>query len=431
MTNELLLKNTEQYVRQLFTTRVDDAFTYHSISHTESVVKAAATMADHYHLPEEEKLSLLLAAWFHDAGYSKGKAEEHEIISQQIAEKYLIEYNVSPDIIAKVKGCIAATRMPQSPQNLTEQILCDADLHHLGTDDFVNQNKLLRRELNALNGEEISKKNWRRNNIRFLQEHTYFTDYGRSVFEPVKQQHLAALIEKVNSKKGKQEKDKTGIADRTDINEKNEGSNTVAKKNAAARPDEKPVAIEEKVKKDKEKESRTERGIATMFRIMSDNHVSLSQMADSKANIMISVNTILLSILVSVLFSKLQYYPQFIIPTIILCTVSLAAVIFAILATRPNVNKGTFNHEDVQEKKINLLFFGNFFKMDLPDYEWAMKEMMNDREYLYGSMIKDIYFLGKVLARKYKYLRLSYNIFMFGLVLGVAAFIIAFVVSAD
>jgi hypothetical protein len=69
--------------------------------------------------------------------------------------------------------------------------------------------------------------------------------------------------------------------------------------------------------------------------------------------------------------------------------------------------------------------------MDLPDYEWAMNEMMNDREYLYRSMIKDIYYLGKVLAKKYKFLRLSYNIFMFGLVVAILAFIVAFVVSAD
>ena len=69
--------------------------------------------------------------------------------------------------------------------------------------------------------------------------------------------------------------------------------------------------------------------------------------------------------------------------------------------------------------------------MDLPDYEWSMNEMMNDREYLYRSMIKDIYYLGKVLAKKYKFLRLSYNIFMFGLVVAILAFIVAFVVSAD
>ena len=109
----------------------------------------------------------------------------------------------------------------------------------------------------------------------------------------------------------------------------------------------------------------------------------------------------------------------------------LSAIIFAILATRPNVNKGTFTKEDIAAKKINLLFFGNFFRMDLAEYDWAMREMMNDKEYLYGSMIKDIYFLGVVLARKYRFLRISYNIFMFGLIVAIIAFGAAFVLSAD
>jgi predicted metal-dependent HD superfamily phosphohydrolase len=425
MSNQELLQDAEQYVRQIFSTRVDQAFTYHSIGHTEGVVAAANSMADYYQLPEEEKLALLLAAWFHDTGYSHGKAKDHEANSQRIATAYLEERNTPAHLIEKITHAIGATRMPQSPSNLTEQILCDADLYHLGTEEFAGQHKLLRRELETLTGEDISKKDWRKNNIRFLQEHQFFTDYARSILEPVKQQHLLALLDKDNGKKNKNAKEEKEeflpIAPMT----KKKNNEPPAEEPAPAPP---PA---EKIKKDKEKESRTERGIATMFRIMSDNHVSLSQMADSKANIMISVNTIVLSILVSVLFSKLQYYPQFIIPTIILCTVSLCAIIFAILATRPNVNKGTFSHEDVQQKKINLLFFGNFFKMDLPDYEWGMKEMMNDREYLYGSMIKDIYFLGKVLAKKYKFLRISYNIFMYGLVLAIIAFIIAFVVTAD
>jgi pycsar effector protein len=150
-------------------------------------------------------------------------------------------------------------------------------------------------------------------------------------------------------------------------------------------------------------------------------------MADSKANIMISVNTIVLSIMVSVLLGKLQFYPEFIIPTIILVLVCLTATVFAILATRPNISRGTFTREDIQNKQINLLFFGNFYNMELPDYDWAMKEMMKDKDYLYGSMIKDIYFLGVVLARKYKLLRISYSIFMFGLIAAIVAFGLTFI----
>ena len=154
-------------------------------------------------------------------------------------------------------------------------------------------------------------------------------------------------------------------------------------------------------------------------------------MADSKANIMISVNTIVLSIMVSVLLGKLQFYPEFIIPTIILVVVCLGAVVFAILATRPNISGGTFTREDIQNKQINLLFFGNFYNMELPDYDWAMKEMMKDKEYLYGSMIKDIYFLGVVLARKYKLLRISYSIFMYGLIAAIIAFGLTFIFAGS
>jgi hypothetical protein len=168
-----------------------------------------------------------------------------------------------------------------------------------------------------------------------------------------------------------------------------------------------------------------------MFRIMSENHVNLSSMADSKANIMISINTIVISILVSVLLGKLQFYPQYIIPTIILMVVCLGAIVFSILATRPNISGGTFTQDDIREKKINLLFFGNFYNMSLPDYDWAMKEMMQDKDYLYASMIKDIYFLGVVLARKYKLLRIAYSIFMFGLIAAIVAFGIAMLLTRE
>ena len=198
MPNPLLLQNAEQYIRQLFATRVEESFSYHAIGHTESVVKAATLMADHYKLSEDERLTLLLSAWFHDSGYSKGKAQDHEAASQRIATNYLQSKDVPSELIEKVANGIAATRMPQAPQNLVEQILCDADLHHLGTEEFKIQNKLLRKELKNHGGEELKKKEWRQINIQFLQRHQYFTDYARQILDPVKQQNLQALMEKEN-----------------------------------------------------------------------------------------------------------------------------------------------------------------------------------------------------------------------------------------
>lgn len=186
----------------------------------------------------------------------------------------------------------------------------------------------------------------------------------------------------------------------------------------------------EKVK-DKEKEKKDPntpvRGIETMFRTMSANHLELSSIADNKANIMISINSIILSIIVSVLGRKLEEYPNFNIPTLILTLVCLGTIVFAVLATRPNVTSGVFTKDDVYKKRTNLLFFGNFHSMKLDDYEWGIKEMMKDSDYLYGSMIRDNYFLGKVLGKKYRLLRIAYTIFMFGLVIAILSYGVAIV----
>lgn len=403
--NTGILDKAASLVRQHFEKNVPATLYFHDLHHTLQVVDASRQMAAALHLPEEDRLALLLAAWFHDTGYSM-QYEGHEAASVEIARKFCGEQGLAATLIDKMSSCILATSMPQSPANPIEQIICDADMAHLGSVHYPEESKLLRKEINTVFNKDISKKAWRRTNIRFLQEHRYFTEYARTHFEPVKQAHLKALLDKEAAAKGETVETPVGTIE-----------DVPASDAITTEKEKKPV--------DKASQSRTDRGIATMFRIMSENHVSLSQMADSKANIMISVNTIVLSILVSVLLGKLQYYPQFILPTAILALVCLTAVIFAIRATRPTVTGGVFTEEDIRQKKANLLFFGNFFKMDLKEYEWGMKEMMNDSEYLYDSMIKDIYYLGKVLARKYHYLRISYNVFMYGLVVAVLSFAIA------
>ena len=131
---------------------------------------------------------------------------------------------------------------------------------------------------------------------------------------------------------------------------------------------------------------------------------------------------VILSVVISVLLRRLEQDTHLIIPTIMLVLVCVATIVFAVKATRPNVSEGTFTKEDIQAKKTNLLFFGNFHNMTLSDYDWAMTEMLNDKDYLYGSMVKDLYFLGIVLAKKYRLLRISYNIFMYGLILSMLAY---------
>jgi len=401
-----LLSDARNYVTEIFTQQVKPHFVFHTLEHTEDVVEACSIMAEHYKLEEGDRLILLLAAWFHDAGYAAGEAGGHEEESARTATAFLQKNHVDEHTIQRVSSCIKATRMPQSPLSLPEQILCDADLYHLATEDFRARNALLKQEQETLLGHKIGKKEWRKNNIQFLENHKYFTHYGQDSLEPKKMQNLSEISKK-KGKKAAGEKDKKA--------EEEEAFPYVY--DAASGGD---VA-----KEIKEQQKNAERGAQTMFRTTSTNHLELSALADSKANIMISVNAIIISVLLSVLIARLAFYPQFILPTIILLVVCLSAIIFAILATRPSVSQGRFTEDDIRNKKTNLLFFGNFHRMKLDEYQWAMNEMLKDREYLYNSMIKDIYFLGIVLAKKYRFLRIAYTIFMWGLIAAVIAFALA------
>ena len=400
-----LVTKAREFATDIFTAKVNKNVRYHNLEHTQRVVLACEELADYYQLQPEEREPLLIAAWFHDTGFSTGESQGHEDASISLATSFLKENHADAALTNKVVSAIEATKMPQNPRNLIEQILCDADLFHLGTEEFKGKNELLRQELEAMTNEDISKKKWRKLNISFMENHKYFTDYGRRKLQPVKEDHINFL----KNRDGNKEKDKKKPKKEAELE-------TVFGEEATLKDPQKDK------KSQKDKDSQTERGISTVFRIMANNHASLSQMADSKANIMISVNSIILSVVISVLIRHLNENQNLVIPTIMLVLVCVTTIIYAVRATRPNVSEGTFTREDIQNKQTNLLFFGNFHNMSLQDYDWAMKEMLNSRDYLYGSMIKDLYFLGVVLAKKYRLLRISYNIFMFGLIVTMLAY---------
>ncbi|SEA24743.1 Pycsar system effector family protein [Psychroflexus halocasei] len=114
------------------------------------------------------------------------------------------------------------------------------------------------------------------------------------------------------------------------------------------------------------------------------------------------------------------------IPTLILVIFSVAAIILSIMSTKPNVTSGEFNKEEVKERKVNILFFGNFHKMKFEDYHWGIQQIIDDKDYVYEALTKDLYYLGIVLERKYKLLRITYTVFLLGIIVSVMSFIIAF-----
>lgn len=390
-----LIASAEDFVLDFLNKNLDKSYVYHNISHTQRVVESAIELSEKLEVSEEDKENVVLAAWFHDTGFIKGAAN-HEEESVKIAEGWLKNNKVEDPKIVEISNIILATKMGVEPVGILQEIICDADCAHLSSKNFTDYTALLRKEWELDGTKKVSDLDWIEENINFFtQAHKYYTKFAVKKWSKAKAKNLAKLLKSKNDI----------LEDSKKYNQKQEALDL--KKNKGDVP---------------------ERGIETMFRVALRNHITLSDIADTKANILLSVNAIIISMSFSTLIPKLDNPSNhyLIIPSIVFVFFTVVSMILSILATRPNVTQGKFTKEDVAKKKVNLLFFGNFHQMKLDDFEWGIQEMMQDREYLYGSLTKDLYFLGLVLNRKYGLLRLTYTVFMIGIIASVLAFTLAF-----
>ena len=383
-----IIQATEKFVVDYLTEHLDAKYLYHNLQHTRRVVKSTKELLDHNDLGAKEVEVLMLAAWLHDIGYTESP-DDHEKISCRIAGKFLEEKKYHPKSIEAVCNLILSTAKEHEPENLSEQIIRDADASHFGQKSYLETSELLREELALLGVAFYTAEEWREENIKLFRiTHRFYTQYAKEHWQEGKEKNLRKLIKAKKSRKD--------------------------------------LATKEQLKA-KYKNESPERGIQTMFRVTMRNHLKLSDIADTKANILLSVNAIIISLVLSNLLPKLDNPSNgyLIVPTAIFLLFSIISMVLSILATRPNITSGEFSKDDVEQKKVNLLFFGNFHKMKLTDYEWAIQELIKDKKYVYSSLTKDLYYLGLVLNRKYKLLRLTYTAFMVGMVLSVIAFFVA------
>ena len=404
-----LLKKTEEHVNMFFTDNTDENLFYHNQSHTIEVLENTKKIAKHYHLDDRTFFIVCAAACFHDLGNLIKNVESSEIESAKLARAFLINFDVNEADLVAIEKCILATQIPQKPESFTEEIVCDADLYNLGTDDFVEKNKLLRKETGALGNSKIDDYEWTESAIRFLENHQYHTEYCQLLLNTGKAANLIRLrnIQETKINNAETNVDLKGTADGT------QGAGESLDNNKS-------------FTKLKEKDPLL-RGIETMFRITASKNIRISEMADSKANIMITVNAIIISVIFGLMAGALGENQNLIIPAVLLLIVNVGTIIFSVLATRPKITNGRFTREDVTNRSVNLLYFGSFYKMSFKEYDEGLKEMMYDRDFLYGSLSKDNYWQGRVLGRKYRLLRISYTIFLYGIIAAVFAFSVAII----
>ncbi|REC50501.1 MULTISPECIES: Pycsar system effector family protein [Chryseobacterium] len=385
-----ILQKAKDYVETLFKDKLSSVYSYHNFIHTTFTVNKAEEILKNTQVSEEDQEKVVLALWFHDTGYIEC-AKNHEEAGVKIMKDFLQQENYPESYIEEVSKLILATKITYVPQNLLEKIVKDADCSHFASHDYNDISDALRKEWELTNVRCYSNDEWNAGNLDMLKnKHQFYTDYAKTAWQPLKEKNIKKIEKKLEKDEDKKESSEN--------------------------------------KKSKEKEPKSDRSVDTLFRVTLSNHTRLSDIADSKANILLSVNAIIISVCLSVLVPKLDTpkNSHLIIPSFILLASAVLTIIFAILSTKPNVTKAKFSLQDVADRKVNLLFFGNFNRMIFDDYQNAMNVLIKDRDYIYDSMVKDLYFLGKVLDRKYRLLSITYQIFMAGIVISVLSFAYAF-----
>ena len=177
----------------------------------------------------------------------------------------------------------------------------------------------------------------------------------------------------------------------------------------------------------KKKGPGSSRGIETLFRSAYRVQMDLTGLADNKANMMISINGIIISIIIAAVAPKLDANPWLLIPSTIFLIGTLISIVYAILAARPRVHSNPITLEDLEHSGGNILFFGDFANLTQDDFTTGMLDLIEDRDLVYETMIRNLYGLGSVLKKKFALLKVAYTIFMIALILGVTSFIGVFV----
>ncbi|WP_343487331.1 Pycsar system effector family protein [Allomuricauda sp. d1] len=352
-----------------------------TIQHTEELLEASDLNA------EQQEL-VLVAVWFLDTGYLTDYANWKSIDISN-ATTFLEQEKIASKKVGTIQNLISLVHKLDVPKNKVEKAALDSYYWHLAKSDYVEWSELQKEEINAHVGELPTAQEWRKKSIKFFQiEHRYYTDYALEKWEPEKQKNLKKLLKRKRKAKRTERKERL---------------------------------------KAKYKNRIPDRGVQTLYRVTLRNHIKLSDIADTKANILLSVNAIIISLSLANLVPKLDNPSNdyLIYPTAIFVIFCIISMVMSIMATRPNVTSGEFTKEDVKKKRVNLLFFGNFHKMKVENYEWAMMELIKDHDYIYSSLTKDLHALGVVLERKYKLLRWTYTVFMIGMILSVIVFGVA------
>ena len=391
----------QQHVLKLFNNQSGSRLLYHNYQRASALVALVASIGQGSGYSAEVIEIAQLGAWFQGVGCLEdfNNFENRSVIQTRI---FLEGRNYPSHKLNRVLAAINASKPEVAPRSTDAELLSDAVTAFDFSTNYLEINPLVRLERELVLNEKLSTLEWEQKQLTNLLDAKFFTPYGKLNYEPVLAQNI--LTQKNILEKGRAKALQSGDED-------------------GEFPLRKFQNIERKVPR---------AGIQTFFRSNYRNHINLSVIADNKANIMISVNAIVVSLLISILTYKdvTTTAPVVLLPVVTFLITGLTSLVFAVLSIRPKVTELNNAKTPKPDVKKNIVFFGNFVHLDLEEYEEAMDAMFRDSELMYGNMTRDLYYLGKVLDKKYRYLTNSYNIFMVGFIATVLTFLVTMFTQA-
>lgn len=187
-----LLEETENYIRTLFREHCDDTFFFHNLSHTQKVVSRTIEIAERMNLGIDDTFKVTTAAWFHDAGYLFVHPSLHEERSKKVMLEFMTG-KADDSTLAEIAACIMSTKYPTNPQSLLQQILCDADTYHFGTNEFSASNEKVFLEF-RMKMPGLDRAKFNEGTISMLLRHQFYTSYCESLLQAGKQRNIDFLL---------------------------------------------------------------------------------------------------------------------------------------------------------------------------------------------------------------------------------------------
>lgn len=377
-----LLDKARQWVLDLFNDHADHRLVWHTFSRTNELISLIARLARDEKLTREEYITLYLAGWFAYPGWLFDP-NAPEKINHRLAEQFMRAESQDELIIQQVQQLIPLANLQGQPASRTETILWDAALAlHFG-EDYRNSQSLRRRETeNLQDGHAIPAEVWQHQELEQMSAVRYLTASGKAHFEPLLLDHIRSLQRKESRRTQRV-------------------------------TEELPARV------------NTNSAIQTYFRTSFHNHIHLSAIADRKAQMLISVNAILISVLITVLsYSNIaETRPPLLIPVTLFMVCGLGSLIFSVLSARPRVTRLPVRDLEPDLRWRHLLFFGHYTQLDADQYVDEMMGLQSQGEDLCRAMHLDIYHLGCVLDRKYRLVSIAYALFMAGFIGAVSSFL--------